>query len=205
MAPDTMSIRLHLRLIRVVGVLVDTTSELVVEVASTRGWSRCPCCGFTTRTVHDTRPRRIRDLPVSGRHTTLVWQRRRFTCANCGERHLEQHPAFDGRITVRLARALVTDAKVMPIRAVARRHQLGWHLIMGLVTIWADLVGEHRRRRRCRVLLIDETSMRRRHRYVTVLQNGETGEVLAMVPHRDRQAVVGFLDHAHGVLPRPAH
>jgi transposase len=193
MAPDTMSIRLHLRLIRVLGVLVDSPSELVVEVAATRGWSRCPHCGFTTRAVHDRRARKVRDLPVGGRRTTLVWQRRRFWCGNCGERHLEEHPAFDGKITVRLARALVADAKVMSIRAVARRHRLGWHLIMGLVTVWADLVAEHRRRRRCRVLLIDETSMRRRHRYVTVLQNGETGEVLAIVGHRDRQAVVGFL------------
>ena len=47
--------------------------------------------------------------------------------------------------------------------------------------------------RRCRVLLVDETSIRRRHRYVTVLVNGDTGEVLAMVPHRNQQALSGFL------------
>ena len=34
--------------------------------------------------------------------------------------------------------------------------------------------------------------MRRRHRYVTVLQNGDTGEVLAMVAHRDTAALSGF-------------
>ena len=34
--------------------------------------------------------------------------------------------------------------------------------------------------------------MRRRHRYVTVLQNGETGEVLAMVTHRNAAALSGF-------------
>ncbi len=198
MASDTMSVRLHLRLIGVLSVLVDTESELVVEVAATRGWSRCPHCGFTTRAVYDTRSKKIRDLPVWGRSMTLVWQRRRFACGSCGDRHLEQHPAFDGRVTVRLARVLVADARVMPIRTVARRHGLSWHFVMGLVTVWAGLVAEHRRRRRCRVLLIDETSIRRRHRYVTVLSNGDTGEVLAMVPHRDTQAVVGFLtDQGH--------
>lgn len=35
--------------------------------------------------------------------------------------------------------------------------------------------------------------MRRRHRYVTVLMNGETGEVLAMVAHCDQAALAGFL------------
>ena len=53
MAVDTMRVRLHLRLIRVLTVLVDTPTRLEVEVASTRSWSRCPFCGFKTRTVHD--------------------------------------------------------------------------------------------------------------------------------------------------------
>ncbi|WP_419946105.1 ISL3 family transposase [Candidatus Poriferisodalis sp.] len=64
---------------------------------------------------------------------------------------------------------------------------------MALVIAYAGLVGEHRRRRRCRVLLVDETSIRERHRYVTVLVNGDTGETLAMVPHRSEAALSGFL------------
>ena len=46
MSVDCMRVRLHLRLIRVLAVLVDTVDELVVEVTSTRSWSRCPDCGF---------------------------------------------------------------------------------------------------------------------------------------------------------------
>ena len=192
MAPDTMRVRLHLRLIRVLTVLVDTASRLEVEVVSTRSWSRCPHCGFKTRTVHDSRRRKIRDLPVSGRRTTLVWIRRRFSCGNCDERHLESHVEFEGGLTRRLARGLVVDAKVMSIRSVVRRHGLDWHLIQALVTSWSALVAEHRRGRRCRVLLVDETSMRKRHRYVTVLQDGETGQILAMVEHRNAAALSAF-------------
>ena len=192
MAPDTMRVRLHLRLIRVLTVLVDTPTRLEVEVASTKSWSRCAHCGFKTRTVHDTRRRKIRDLPVSGRRTTLLWVRRRFVCGNCDERHLETHVAFEGALTRRLARQLVTDAKDMSIRAVVRRHGLDWHLIQALVTSWSATVAEHRRSRRCRVLLVDETSMRKRHRYVTVLQDGDTGQILAMVQHRTAAALSTF-------------
>ena len=49
---------------------------------------------------------------------------------------------------------------------------------------WSALVAERRRSRRCAVLLVDETSMRKRHRYVTVIVNGDTGRTLAMVEHR---------------------
>jgi transposase len=143
--------------------------------------------------VHDIRTKKIRDLAVSGRSVTLVWSRRRFSCANCGQRHLEVHDEFEGRLTRRLAWAVVADARVMSVRAVARRHGLGWATIVALVANWSERVGAHRRAKRCRVLLVDEASMRRRHRYVTVLQNGETGEVLAMVAHRDAAALSGFL------------
>jgi transposase len=187
-----MRVRLHLRLIRVLAVLVDSVDRLEIEVASTRSWSRCPHCGFKTRTVHDSRRRKIRDLPVSGRRMTLVWIRRRFECGNCDERHLETHLEFEGGLTRRLARGLVADAKVMSIRAVVRRHGLHWHLIQDLVDVWSALVAEHRRSQRCRVLLVDETSMRKRHRYVTVILNGDTGQILAMVEHRNAQALKGF-------------
>ena len=80
----------------------------------------------------------------------------------------------------------------MSIRAVVRRHGLNWHLIQDLVDVWSALVAEHRRSRRCRVLLVDETSMRKRHRYVTVIVNADTGQVLAMVAHRNAAALSGF-------------
>ena len=47
----------------------------------------------------------------------------------------------------------------MPIRAVSRRHRISWHLIMELVTDWSGLIQTRRRRQKCRVLLIDETSI----------------------------------------------
>ena len=106
-------------------------------------------------------------------------------CGNCDERYLEHIVEVDGGLTRRLRRGLVADAKVMSIRSVVRRHGLDWYLIENLVSPWAVTVAEYRRVRRWRVLLVDETSMRTRRRYVTVLQDGETGQILAMVPPRN--------------------
>ena len=135
----------------------------------------------------------MRDLEVSGRRTTLVWVRRRFVCGGCDSRWLEEHPEFDGRLTRRLAQRLVADAQVMTIRAVVRRHGVSWPSVNALVRAWSGLVAEHRRSRRCRVLLVDETSMRKRHRYVTVIVNADTGRTLAMVEHRSSAALSAFL------------
>lgn len=197
MSPDAMTVRLHLRRIRVVAVVVDLIERLVVEVADLRRVVRCPHCGFKTTRVHDQRRLRVRDLPTRGQPTTLVWVRRRFACGECGERSWEDHPEILlGRrthVTRRLARQLVRDVNCMSIREVARRHQLPWHYIMSMTSSWSDRVAQDRRRRRCRILLLDETSLRRGHRYVTVIINGDTGETLGIVAHRNTAALSGFL------------
>ena len=74
-----------------------------------------------------------------------------------------------------------------------RRHGVSWPSVNALVRAWSGLIAEHRRSRRCAVLLVDETSMRKRHRYVTVIVNGDTGRTLAMVEHRSSAALSAFL------------
>jgi len=189
---DVMSVRLHLSGVRVRRVLVDSVDRLEVEVESAREWSRCPDCGFRCHRVWDRRRKRIRDLEVSGRRATLVWRRRRFVCSNCGERHLEDHTKFAGGLTRRFAHRLVQDARRMSIRAASRHHGVGWHRIMRLVDAEAARVAKRRRARPCRVLLVDETSIRRRHRYVTVVACGDTGKVLAMIEGRTKGSLARF-------------
>ena len=169
MGCDVVRVRLRLRLIRVLAAPVGAPGELVVEVESAARRPRCAACGFCSRRVHDRRRRKVRDLEVSGRPTTLVWHRRRFACDNCGERRLEDRREFEGRLTRRLARRPAADAGVMPVSAVARCCGLGRHVVMALVRSWSDPVAGRRRGRRGRVLVVDETSMRERRRYVTVI------------------------------------
>jgi len=58
--------------------------------------------------------------------------------------------------------AVTRDVRDMTVLAVARRYGLSWHRVMGLVAAEGRLLARHRRRRPCRVLLVDEKSMRSR-------------------------------------------
>ena len=65
---------------------------------------------------------------VSGRPVTLVWKPPRMVCDDCGERFFEDHDAFDGKVTVRLAKHLVADAQVTadPGGGSSSWCELGW-------------------------------------------------------------------------------
>ncbi|MEO8323891.1 MAG: ISL3 family transposase [Actinomycetota bacterium] len=175
-----------------VEVTADLPERLEVVIKDARSVVRCPFCGFKTDKVHETKRVRIKDLPMNGRKTVLLWLRRRFHCANCDERHTETHQVIEGKMTARFARAIVKDATQLSITEIARRYGLSWHCVMSLVTAWSARVGEHRRNKPCLVVLVDEVSLRRRHRYVTQVLNGATGELLATIPHRDQRALSSF-------------
>lgn len=122
----------------------------------------------------------------------MIWLRRRFRCDECGSRHLEDRPEFEGKMTRRLARQIVADARQLSVTEITHRYGFTWSTIMALVKTWSERVAEHRRKQRYRVLLIDETSLRRRHRYVTVLVNADTGEALGVVEHLSAKALASL-------------
>lgn len=193
-ALDAMTIRLHLRAMRVLGVVEDLPERLVVAVVAVSRVIRCGDCGFKTARVHATRRVKVADLAVSGRPTTLVWHRRRFRCNNCGTTRSEPSPFVAGHLTPRLARAVTRDVAHMTVAAVARRYGLSWHRVMALVLAEGALLARHRRRRPCRVLLVDEKSMRKgRGQFSTILVDGDRGRVIAVLAGRSAEVLGAFL------------
>jgi transposase len=80
--------------------------DLEVELVARAGC--CPDCGRSSLEVKD-RPRvRVRDLPLAGRVTELVWRKRRYRCRDCGRTFSESHRELPARqrVTRRLRRWL---------------------------------------------------------------------------------------------------
>ncbi len=193
-ALDAMTIRLHLRAMRVLWVVDDLPERLVVAVVAIWGVIRCAACGFKTAKVHATRKVKVADLAVSGRPVTLVWHRRRFRCRECATTTTEADPFVAGRMTQRLAQAVTRDVRDMTVAAVARRYGLSWPRVMALVLAEGHHLARHRRRRPCRVLLVDEKSMRKgRGQFSTILVDGDRGRVIAVLKGRSTDVLGGFL------------
>ena len=191
---DAMPVRLHLRGLRVLEVVEDLPERLVVAVVAVVAWVRCSACGHKCRSVHQVKKVKVRDLPVSGRPTTLLWHQRRFRCQRCGATTTETHPGFDGKLTLRLRRHLLGEVVDSTVAATARRHGLSWHAVMAVVLAAAQVVFFRRRRQRCRVLVVDEKSLVKGHGgFSTIVCDAEAGRVIAVLPGRSQAALARFL------------
>ena len=69
--------------------------ELGVELETPAGC--CRWCGRGSLAVKERDVVRIRDLPVAGRMTYLLWRKRRYRCEACQRTFTETHPQLPSR------------------------------------------------------------------------------------------------------------
>jgi transposase len=95
------------RLVGLDGLVVTEVQQvgerLDLQVESLACAAGCPHCGGSEVRVKE-RPRvRVRDLPIAGRLTRLVWRKRRYRCVDCARTSTETHEQLPARrrVTVR--------------------------------------------------------------------------------------------------------
>jgi transposase len=174
---------------------VDGQLDLEVELTARAGC--CPRCGRGSLEVKE-RPRvRVRDLPIGGRRTELVWRKRRYRCRECGRTFSEAHPELPPRqrVTRRSARVCWTGraGELRMPRSRARRtlratrspraFRAGWHQRL------AGRSEVHAPRR----LSLDEAHHRRGHELATVVSDLDRRRVVEVLDGRSRRRVERYL------------
>ena len=185
----------------VVNRVVEVGDELDLEVELVARAALCPRCGRGSLEVKE-RPRvRVRDLPLAGRRTDLVWRKRRFLCQPCGRTFTEQHPElpprqrvtrrFRGRLFERVrggaAHAEVACEEDTTRYQVARAFRDGAHELAAQET------------RPPRRLSLDEAHHRRGQELATVVSDLDRRRVVEVLDGRSRRRVERYLRS----LPEP--
>ena len=135
------------------------------------------------------------DLPIADAAVVyIIYPRVQGHCPNCRHfittRPKEIHPTRDA--TWRLMRAVSTWASTAPASSVAAMFEISDatvrrydHEVLKHDLPEPDLDG-------IRSLLVDEKHLGRRHGYVTVVLNGDTGELLHMAKGKKKQSIESF-------------
>lgn len=182
------------------------TAEGAVEVTiiSTTDRAVCPHCGRASPKQHDRRLRRKRDVPLAGRHVSLLLVKRRFWCLSC-QRSFTEVDSICGwrrRTTERLRQTIGTQACSRPIAHVAAELAIGPRLVQGCLETVAQarLTKQGRtlpaqgRLPTPRFLGIDDFARRKGQRYATILCDLEARRVLDVVVGRTQTQVRPLLE-----------
>lgn len=157
--------------------------------------ARCSRCGTAVAAVHDASVRRVRDLPIMGRDTWLLFPRRRVECPRCGPT-VEAVPWLDRyqRMTTRLAQLIAGFAQVLPIKQVAAIFGVSWDTVKQIDqrALVARLGPIDAHWETLRVLTIDEFAIQKGHRYATTVVDPTCKRVLWVARGRDQGALSEF-------------
>ncbi len=180
--------------------------ELLIETTETV--TGCPRCGVIAE-PHGRRPVSVRDLPIAGRPTVLVWSKRLWRCneplcqqRTWSERSKEIRPRSILTERARRWAMLRVGAHAETVAGVARQLGVGWHTVMRAVRDYGQpLVEDPNRLAAVSGLGVDEhvwahAGPRRRTGFATGIVDltpGRAPRLLDVVPGRSGNAYSGWL------------
>jgi transposase len=168
--------------------------DLEVELIARAGC--CPGCGRGSLTVKDRPVMRVRDLPVAGRPTWLVWRKRRFWCEGCAGTFTETHPELPARqrVTARFRQRLLERVRGGAAHAeVARDEGTTRYQVARAFRDGRDELLGARTTRAPRRLSLDEAHHRRGHELATVVSDLDRRRVVEVLDGRRRRRVERYL------------
>jgi transposase len=165
---------------------------VVVMVRLRRRRRVCSGCGQLCAATHDTQVCRWRHLDLGAQRCWLVCRLRRVKCADCGVR-LEAVPwARGARFTRDFEDVVAFLAQQMAKTPIAALMRIDWETVGRIVERVVAERLDARRLQGLRLIGVDEVSYRRRHRYLTVVADHETGRIVWVAKGRNSATLQAF-------------
>jgi transposase len=160
---------------------------------------RCPACGGRNIILKGGVVRRFRTLPIGSKKVTLMFRVPRIKCRDCNA--VRQTPiAFaDPRRTYTrsFAQYVLELARMMTIRDVALHLGVSWDVVKEIVKNDLQRRFGKPKLRHLRQIAIDEISIGKGHRYLTVVLDLETGMIVHVGHGKGGDALVDFWKRLH--------
>ena len=155
---------------------------------------RCPACGGRNIILKGGVMRRFRGLPIGSKKVTIVFRVPRIECRECNA--VRQTPigfADPRRTYIRsFARYALELARMMTIRDVALHLGVSWDVVKEIVKEDLQKRFSRPKLKHLRQIAIDEISIGKGHRYLTVVLDLETGVVVHVGHGKGGDALADF-------------
>ncbi|MCP4527548.1 MAG: ISL3 family transposase [Aestuariibacter sp.] len=157
----------------------------------------CPHCGKIVTGGSDDKERSVRDLDIWGKRSIIHFSQRRFECTECNKPFTELLDWIDPkrRQTLRFEQFIYEciHKKKMSRKQVALQEGLHEETVLGIFKRWAKRSVRRSKRRRVRVLGIDEIYLGHKE-YALILSDIERRRVIDVLPNRLKATLEKWLD-----------
>jgi transposase len=172
---------------------VDITTVTIKVQPDARYIPVCYSCQKKVNKIHSHRTRMIRDLNIFNAKCFIFVEYRRLRCPRCGN-VVEKLPLMNPyeRVTRRLTTYILELCRYMTIKEIADHLDLDWKTVKEVHKRFLQQKYSHEERGSPKILLVDEISIRKRHRYLTIIADWESGRVLGVAEGRSYESLRDF-------------
>ena len=153
---------------------------VIFSIKRKGGKFRCSFCRSRDIIFRGTIPRRFRMVPIGSKRVFLDFDIQRLECRRCGKIRQEKIGFADARFSYSHAfeRYALDLSKHMTIQDVARHLGVSWDVIKDIQKRYLTRRFSRQSFKKVRRIAIDEISVSKGHRYLTVVLDMETGAVI---------------------------
>jgi transposase len=172
---------------------------VVFTIAQNPKTCRCPACGGKNVILKGGVLRWFRGLPIGGKKVTIAFRVPRIECRDCNLVRQTPIEFADSRrsYTRSFAQYALELARMMTIQDVALHLEVSWDVVKEIVKDDLQRRFGKPKLRHLRQIAIDEISIGKGHRYLTVVLDLETGMVVHVGHGKGGDALVDFWKRLH--------
>ncbi len=177
-------------------VLANASESRIVAQPSKRYRPVCHGCGQKACGTHSWAERTVRDLSIATARVWIKCRYRKLFCPQCKGVRIEDLELFDPylRVTQRMARYIYQLCQMMTVSEVARHLGMNWKTVKAIDKHFLERDYGQPDLNGLRILAVDEISIRKGHRYLTVVLDYLSGRVVFVGKDRKADTLMQFFD-----------
>ena len=169
--------------------------EVRIRLTRDKPWYCCSGCGQSYLTYYDGQSYEVRDLPYGKwKKAYLLFDKVRVECPKCGVK-TEKLEWLDGwsRLTKRFEEEVARECRlIQSIKDVSKRCYLGWDTVKEIDKKYLDQELNPPDFKGVESIAVDEISLRRHHKYATVISETRRRRVLWVEKDRTEKSLGRF-------------
>lgn len=168
--------------------------RIIFTVKQDRWSFKCPACNCRDVILRGSSQRLWRSLPIGSKPVLIQMALQRVECRKCAQVRRVQIPFADHRRTYThgFERYVLELSRYMTIVDIARHLNVGWDLVKDIQKRYLQRRFAKPSLKKARIIAIDEITIGKGHRYLTVVLNLLTGAVIFVGDGRGADALDGF-------------